>query len=376
MIRILIVLTIVVTAGGLVYSQFGGSGPSSTQPVGDESAAALPNDDPAVLFSAPGVTEPSSRAIQIFSEMMGTIGKVHVQSGDRITAGQLLFELVNDTQAAEVAYCEAQVARARAELAQLKSWDRPEDREVAKAQWEEAKALLERADFELRRIEALNLSASASAKEINEIRNEELAQRARTAAAKAKYDRSVAGPRPEEIAVAEAQVTEAESRLAVARTTFEKTRIRSLIDGMVIYRFREPGEAVFPNVPAPILSIGNRDILRVRTDVDELDFGKVKLGQRAFATCDAFGSRRFCGTVVEIAQTLGRKNFRTDRPTEKADTKILEVVLALDDGRDLPIELQMAVWFLRDSATTAPAAARGGVEASGGLSTYGRRTEP
>jgi HlyD family secretion protein len=375
-IRILIILTIVVTVGGLAYNQFGRGGTSSTQPAANEPVAALPNDDLAVLFSAPGVTEPASRAVQIYSEMMGTIGKIGVRSGDRIKTGQLLFELVNDTQEAEVKHCEAQVARASAELAKLKSWDRPEDREVVKAQWEEAKALLERAEFEIRRIEALNDSSSASAKEINDIRNEGMVQRARTAAAKAKYDRSVAGPRPEEIAVAQAQVSEAESQLAVARTTFEKTRIRSPLDGMVIYRFREPGESVFPNVPAPILSIGNRDVLRVRADVDELDFGKVRLGQRAFTTCDAFGSRRFYGTIVEIAQTLGRKNFRTDRPTEKADTKILEVVLALDDGRDLPIELQMAVWFLRDTATTAPASAPGGVEASGGSSVGERRTEP
>ena len=151
---------------------------------------------------------------------------------------------------------------------------------------------------------------------------------------------------PEEIAVAQAQVTEAESQLAVARTTFEKTRIRSPIDGMVIYRFREPGESVFPNVPAPILSIGNRDVLRVRADVDELDFGKVRVGQRAFATCDAFGGRRFYGKVVEIAQTLGRKNFRTDRPTEKADTKILEVVLLMDSPDRLVVG-QRVMGYLR-----------------------------
>jgi HlyD family secretion protein len=375
-IRILIVLMIVVTVGGLAYSQFGRGGTSATQPAGDAPAAALPNDDLAVLFSAPGVTEPASHAVQIYSEMMGTIGKVYVQSGDPIETGQLLFELVNDTQAAEVKHYEAQVARASAELAKLKSWDRPEDREVAKAQWEEAQAQLERAGFEVRRMEALDVNSSASAKEINDVRNDELVQRARTAAAKARYDRSVAGPRPEELAVAQAQVVEAEAQLAVARTTFEKTRIRSPIDGMVIYRFREPGESVFPNVPAPILSIGNRDVLHVRADVDELDFGKVKLGQRAFATCDAFGSRRFYGTIVQVAQTLGRKNFRTDRPTEKADTKILEVVLALDDGRDLPIELQMAVWFLDDSATTAPASAPADAATAGDSAMDVRRTAP
>jgi len=330
-----------------------------------------PSDDPDVLFSAPGVTEPSSRTIQIFSELPGTIGRMFVVNGDPICKGQLLFELTNDVQQAEVKRCEAQLERARAELAKLESWERPEDRQVAEAQWEEAKAMLERAEFELRRVETLRASAAASDKEINDARNEVVVHRARAAVSKARYDRSQAGPRPEEVALARAQVAEAESQLETARCNFEKTRVRSPIDGMVIYRFREPGESVFPNLPTPVLSIGNRDVLHIRADVDDTDVAKVKMGQRVFTTCDAFGDRRFFGRVVQVSQTLGRKNFRTDRPTERADTKILEVVIALDDGTDIPVELQMAVWFLRDSASN-----RGPSAVPGYSSTDAWRSEP
>ena len=181
MVRVLIILIILVAVGGLAYSQLGHGDTPLPQPDAGGLDAGRPDDDPAVLFGAPGLTEPASHAIQVFSELMGTIGKVYVQSGDRIKVGQLLFELVNDTQEAEVKRCEAQVARARAELARLKSWDRPEDREIAKAQWEEAKALWERAGFELRRIEALAASSSASEKEANDTRNQERVERARMA---------------------------------------------------------------------------------------------------------------------------------------------------------------------------------------------------
>lgn len=346
MARTLVVLTIAIGAGWLGYTRLVRSDSDSTG-LGIGQAPAWPSDDPDVLFSAPGVTEPSSRTIQVFSELPGTIGKMYVQSGDAITQGQLLFELVNDTQAAEVKRWEAAVTRSRAELTKLESWERPEDRQVARGQWDEAQALLERSEFEQRRTEALIVSAAVSDKEINDTRSDVVVARARAAVAKARYDRSQAGPSAEEVALARAQVAEAESQLETTRCMLEKTRIRSLIDGIVIYRFREPGESVFPNVPAPVISIGNRDVLHIRADVDELDFGKVEIGQRVFATCDAFEGRRFHGRVTEIAQTLGRKNFRTDRPTERADTKILEVVIALDDGRDLPVELQMSVWFLR-----------------------------
>jgi len=352
--RGLVVAVALLGLGWLGYTQW----PTTRQTIGqtqsDVGSLDWPSDDPDVLFSAPGVTEPASRTIQVFSEIPGTIGKIHVQPGDRIKAGQVLFELVNDTQVAEVRRCEAQVARARADLERLESWERQEDREIAKSQFDEAQAVLERAEYEQKRIEKLVGQAAASDRETHDIRNEAMVARARMNAAKARYERSVAGPTAEELRVARAAVAEAESHLQVVRTQLEKTRIRSPIDGVVIYRFREPGESVFPNVPAPVLSIGNRDVLHIRADVDEADLSRVKPGQRVFAMCDAFGTRRFPGTVIQIAQTLGRKNFRTDRPTEKADTKILEVVIALDDGRDLPVELQMSVWFLRDRTATRP----------------------
>jgi len=358
LVRGLIIGLVLAAIAWVGYTQYAASRTQSAQTRPAEAAVEWPSDDPDVLFSAPGVTEPASRAIQVFSELPGTIGKIDVEPGDSIRTGQLLFELVNDSQMAEVTRAEAQVARAKADLAKLESWDRPEDRKMAKAQWDEAKALLQRAEFELRRLESLQSGSAVSDKELNDTRNDVAAARARAEAAQARYERSTAGPRPEEIAVARAAVVEAEAQLNVARTQLEKTRIRSPIDGMVIYRFREPGESVFPNVPAPIISIGNRDTLHIRADVDEMDLSKVRKGQRVFATCDAFGTRRFRGMVVQIAQTLGRKNFRTDRPTEQADTKILEVVIALDDGRDLPLELQMSVWFLRDRTATLPAPGR------------------
>ena len=70
-----------------------------------------------------------------------------------------------------------------------------------------------------------------------------------------------------------------------------------------------------------------------------------------YATVPAFGDRQFHGSVVHVEPTLGRKNFRTLDPTERIDTKILEVVVRLDDGLALPIELQAAVRFLEDSGS-------------------------
>ena len=73
---------------------------------------------------------------------------------------------------------------------------------------------------------------------------------------------------------------------------------------------------------------------------------KVEVGQRAFVTADAFGTRRFPGKVVRVGQLLGRKNFRTDEPTERVDTKILETLVLLDDGHELPIGLRVQAYVI------------------------------
>jgi hypothetical protein len=77
-------------------------------------------------------------------------------------------------------------------------------------------------------------------------------------------------------------------------------------------------------------------VLRVRLDVDEADVSKLKVGQRAYVTAEAYGAHRFWGRVVRVGRILGRKNIRTDEPSEHIDTKILETLVERDSGERLP----------------------------------------
>lgn len=321
---------------------------------GSPAGASSPEEDPRVIFSAPGVTEPRSRAVEIFSEVSGTIRAMHVSAGDRVSKGQVLAEIVNDIQKASVDLAKATLSKAQAELDRVRIGARAEERAIAKAQLDEAMAALAQAEFEAQRIQAMVKQQATSNKEVVDSANALDLARARSNAARKRWELSEAGPLPEEVRQAEAGVNEAQAQLDAARAVLEKTLIRSPIDGIVIYRYREPGEAVFTDKPLPILTIGDRSRLHIRADVDELDIAKVRVGQQVFATAAAYEGRRFTGQVVHIEPTLGPKNFRTNRPTEKLDTKIQEVVVALDEADEVPIELQMAVWFTRELAKTLP----------------------
>jgi hypothetical protein len=45
---------------------------------------------------------------------------------------------------------------------------------------------------------------------------------------------------------------------------------------------------------------------------------------------------------------LGKKNVRTDEPTERIDTKVLETLVELDDGTELPLGLRVQAFLLRE----------------------------
>jgi len=99
----------------------------------------------------------------------------------------------------------------------------------------------------------------------------------------------------------------------------------------VMTRAGERSEAAGP----ALVVLGDLSRLRVRLDVDERDVGKVRVGQRGYVLAPGGGAQRIAGVVEEISLRMGRKNQRTDEPTERIDTKILEVVLGLDSGRGL-----------------------------------------
>lgn len=150
--------------------------------------------------------------------------------------------------------------------------------------------------------------------------------------------------------MADANLQLSGARLEEARAVFDKTYIRAPIDGTVLRKYHRAGESVSNSAtnPDPVLTIGDKHALRVRIDVDEADVNKLVLGQPAYVTADAYGNQHFPGHVVRIGQELGRKNVRTDEPTERVDNKILETLVQLDSGVDLPVGLRVNA-FIEDN---------------------------
>ncbi len=309
-----------------------------------ESVAAAPAHDKTAkegVIAAPGRVEAVSEEVRVSSELSGRLKRVNVEEGDRVKRGDVLAELENADYRARVESAEATLALRESELRRIVNGSRAEERREADAAKQAAKAVLENAKSETERRQNLAAKGVISRDEADRF---DRAYRV----AQAEYDQASqhfalvdAEAREEDRSRAEANVAEARAQLEESRAIYEKSFIRAPIDGVILRKMRRTGESVSTQFDSPVVTMADDSVLRVRLDVDETDVAKLQVGQRAYVTAEAYGEHKFEGRVIRVGRILGKKNVRTDEPTEHVDTKILETLVELNAGERLPLGLRV-----------------------------------
>jgi HlyD family secretion protein len=180
------------------------------------------------------------------------------------------------------------------------------------------------------RNEPLGLIAQANAAE-GEYRVAEAA----VAVAQAELDDVLAGPTPEEIAVAEAAVRQAVAEVNVLRVQLDQCTIASPIDGVVMVQVLRAGEIAAP--AATILTLADLSQVTLEVYVPENRVGQVYLGQAVEVTVDSFPGSVFDGEVTRI----GDQPEFTPRNVATAEERMntfyaVEIRLANPEGRLKP----------------------------------------
>jgi HlyD family secretion protein len=105
-----------------------------------------------------------------------------------------------------------------------------------------------------------------------------------------------------ELQAAQAQVANAAAVLKEAETNLGYTQIISPVDGVVISRNVDVGQTVAASFQTPTLFTIAQDLTKMQVEVavDEGEVGKVKEGQRATFTVDAYPGTVFAGTVTTV----------------------------------------------------------------------------
>lgn len=102
--------------------------------------------------------------------------------------------------------------------------------------------------------------------------------------------------------VSQALVAQRQSSVAQAKIDLERTKIRSPINGIIIKRTIEKGQTVASSLQSPELFViaQNLSDMQLEASIDESDIGKVKVGQKASFTVDAFAGQSFDGVVKQV----------------------------------------------------------------------------
>ena len=269
--------------------------------------------------SATGKIQPETE-VKISPEVAGEIIELPVEDGMAVKKGDLLMKIRPDSYKALLEQQEAGISSAKATNLQQK-------------------AAMQKAEQDFKRSQDLFNKKMISAQEYN-------AAEAGFGVAKNTFESSLH------------EIERAQAGSSQARDALSKTTINSPMDGMVTVLNSKLGERVVATgqfAGTEVMRVADLAHMEARVDVNENDVVKVKVGDKAKIKIDAYGDRRFKGTVQQIANT----GKTTGTGTQEEVTNF-EVKIRIDD-HDVP--LRPGLSSTADIETNMVKGCRGGADA-------------
>lgn len=245
----------------------------------------------------------------------GRIAVIEAREGDRVRAGQVLARLDDAELQARSAAAEAQLAAARALLAELEGGARPEELAQVRAAERAAAERLEDAQRDVERARRLLEGGAISQEALDKA--ETMYEVAVSAHDQAREQRQLveAGPRRERLQAQRAVVRQAQAAVDQVAAALRHSVVEAPFDGLVTVRHRNVGETVAPG--QPVLTVMDPDDRWIRIYVPENQVGRVSLGQDAEISADSYPDRTYGGRVVFIASEAEFTPRNVQTPEER-----------------------------------------------------------
>lgn len=221
------------------------------------------------------------QTVQVGSELSGLISELNVDFNDTVKSGEVIARIDDRTVRSRLKQAEADLASANATLAQQNAG-------LMKAQMQ-----LDLAKREYDRKKGLLARKMISDSELD--------------IAKTDYDVARVGivTANAAIQVAKSRVQQSQASLDQVKLDLDRTYIRSPVDGVVIDRQVDKGQAVSASLSAPTLFSIAEDLskMQIEADVDEADIGRIKQGMAVKFSVDAYPNRKFVGSVSQVRKS-------------------------------------------------------------------------
>lgn len=222
-----------------------------------------------------GRVRPPARP-QVGATTTGSVQRVLVREGDRVSSGQLLVQL-------DDAIARAAVAEARAMLASARG--------QAQSSGEQAATAVRQADLDLERARRLYEAGAVSARDVEE---------ATRAAADARSVADAANARGSSGGFAE--VERARAAIAAAEARLDNMRITAPAAATVIARLVDPGDVVVPG--QPLLELAASGTTEIVAFASEDNLADLHVGAGALVSADAYPGEQFAAQVAWIAPAI------------------------------------------------------------------------
>ena len=306
-------LAVLLGAAGWWWLQSGGSGEAQYR------TGKIERGSLTAAIAATGAVSPVTQ-VTVGTQVSGQIKELYVDFNAEVKAGQLIalidpeqFEYRVRSAQADVDAAGAAVLTAQANVVAAKA-------QVSRAQTDLAEAC--RTHERNLMLVSKQFIAQSEADKSNALVN--------TSVEAVKTAQAQLGVAEAQVVSAQANVAQREAALAQARVDLARTRITSPVNGIVIKRAIEKGQTVAASLQAPELFIIAQNLRDMEVDaaIDEADVGRIRSGQKATFTVDAFPGQTFEGVVDQVRKAATN--------VANVVTYVAVVRFSNPDGRLLP----------------------------------------
>ena len=257
---------------------------------------------------------------KISSHYTGRIKRILKRDGERVKKGETLLEIENNDANAQLRLAEANLRGTKTELSQL-LLSRDMVVSQASSTLNQTRAKLDNAAANLDRANSLYPKGMISKQEMDSAKSAfDVAQ--------ADYESARANElqgkmKDEEIKTARARVEQMESNLQLAGVQLGRTYITAPYSGIITELFVEEGELL--SIGTQVLEMADESTMEVDAVIDEVDVGKLRIGQDVKLTFDAFKEKQSLGKILEISPYI---------TTTKEQNRTVNIKVGITTGQD------------------------------------------
>jgi len=232
-------------------------------------------------------------------KVQGRIVDLPVEEGQQVEQGALLARLEDADFRQRVRIDEANVGVRESDLALTLAGTRQQEVRASQQAVIDAQADLDQKQLDNDRALQLFAKDEIAAQDRDQAATALKRAEAAFRAAQQRYNEAVEGSRKEDVAIARANLAEANANLGLSRIDESYTALRAPSAGVIAVREAELGEVVVPG--SPVVTLDDLDHIWLRAYIAEPDLGRIHWGQDAAITTDSFPGRQFHGRISFIS---------------------------------------------------------------------------